>query len=230
MSLPYDADQPLVSIHIPKAAGTSVRACLDAWFGDRLFTHYPDEAVAGAPKRHALGPRTCVHGHFNKHRWFGVLDYYPDVTQWVTFLRDPFEQHVSLFFYLRKFAGEYHFAGRLVPTSAWHGFGDFMDFIADSRDVLQTTPANTLLAHLPVDFVKQRPDIALDRFVHVGITEVMDRSLRLLADKLGHSLSEVPNLNQAERDLPLDQRHRSRHEALFPLEHSVYQVARERFG
>src|SRR5215207_10496370 len=122
MSRPYNPEEPLVSIHVPKTAGMSVKACLEQWFGPKLFAHYPDEAASGAPIKHVLGAGTCVHGHFNKHRGFGVLDYYPEIRQWITFLRDPFEQHVSLFFYLRKYQGQYYFAGRLIPASVWRGF------------------------------------------------------------------------------------------------------------
>lgn len=206
-----------------------MRACLQAWFGpERFYLHYPAEQAGGPPVRHALGPGTCVHGHFNAHRGFGVTDYYPQERQWIAFLRDPFEQHLSLFYYLKKHEGLYAFAGRSVPASAWTGVEGFFDYLAANRDVLQTTPANTFLAHLPVDLETGDPARELARFIHVGTTEDLAGSLRLLARKLGFEVAAVPHLNAAEREGPIGADLRRRHERLFPVEHRVYAIAVER--
>ncbi|HWB52633.1 MAG TPA: hypothetical protein VG722_00505 [Tepidisphaeraceae bacterium] len=229
MSQRYDPGQALISIHVPRTGGNSVRMCLENWFGPRgFYTHYVDEAVGGAPERHVLGPGNCVHGHFNKYRGYGVRDYYPECRQWIIFLRDPFEQHVSLFFYLRRNEGMQFFSGRAVPGSAWKGFGDFLQFMSDNRDVLQTSFANTFLAHLPVDHERASADEILSQFIHVGITEELGASLRLLAAKLERSELEMPRVNSAERDLVVDERLRERHEEMFAVEHAIFGAARAR--
>lgn len=225
MAQPYNPEEPLISIHVPRTGGTSVRVCLQEWFGPNFYSHYPDEASNGAPILRRLGPRSCVHGHFNKHRGFGVCQYYPNHRQWITFLRDPFERHVSVFFYLRKHETQYHFAGRPVPASAWKDFEEFLAFIADNRDRVQTTFANTLLAHLPIDEYDD-VDKSLSRFIHVGITEQLAASLQLLAHKLHFGEAALPHVNAAERTIAVAPRLREKHEALFPIEHAVYRAAR----
>lgn len=223
---PYDSSQPLISIHVPRTGGTSVRACLEQWFAPTgFYTHYADEANHGKPFHHTLTAQTCVHGHFNKFRGFGVQDYYPKANQWITFLRNPFERHVSLFFYLRKHEGKYFFAGRPVPTIAWLSFEDFLNFLADNRDALQQSFANTMLAHLPLEPEKYPPAALLEQFIHVGITEKLDQSLWILASKLGRNPLTVPRLNSAERNQSLDQHLRQRHKQLFPVEHAIYRAA-----
>jgi hypothetical protein len=230
MHAQYDPGKPLVSIHVPKTGGASVQEVLRGWFRETgFFSHYADEPNGGAPKRHVLAPGTCVHGHFNKYRGYGLRDYYPDADQWIMFLRDPFEQHVSLYFYLRRLGGSYRFAGRAVPTDVWGSFDAFLGFLSDNRDALQNSFANTFLAHLPIELDNAADgDAAFASFVHVGTTDRLEASLKLLAAKLGRAPPGIPHLNAAKRDLPVDANLRSRHECLFPLEHALYEVARAR--
>lgn len=103
----------MISMHIPKTAGTSFRAHLIAIFGDdicfdygsqysfvdstppnlsmrafRLLNHLRDSARMRMRQR--PGDR-CIHGHFQADKY---LDRYPDA-RYVTWLRDPVERVVS---------------------------------------------------------------------------------------------------------------------------------------
>ncbi|MBW1940370.1 MAG: sulfotransferase family 2 domain-containing protein [Deltaproteobacteria bacterium] len=104
----YDSTIPLISIHIPKCAGTSFAEILTAWFGRGFLQHYPDEKNNKSPKKHNIyigkhfKPRLCIHGHFNNNRGNGVQDYYPNVDQYIMILRDPFEVYLSNYFYVKR--------------------------------------------------------------------------------------------------------------------------------
>src|SRR4051812_45942379 len=94
----YNPKIPLLSIHIPKCGGTSFLQILRKWFGKDLHLHYFDEVNAKmpphAPVKNFLGmyrKDICIHGHFNHNRKFGVDDYYPEIRQAITFIRDPLE-------------------------------------------------------------------------------------------------------------------------------------------
>ena len=97
----YDPSQPLIVIHIPKAAGVSSQQFFRHWFGDGYLSHYFDERQGLLPPRHDLRGLhseqrpVVLHGHFNRLRHFGVEDYYPEVQQFITILRDPFSQFAS---------------------------------------------------------------------------------------------------------------------------------------
>ena len=102
----YDPKAPLIYIHVPKAAGTSAKQWFKRWFADGFYEHYYDEVNAILPiKRdvaalHEAEKQIVIYGHFNAKRGFGIQQYYPEVNQFVTILRDPFEAAVSEYFFL----------------------------------------------------------------------------------------------------------------------------------
>ena len=50
----YNPEYPLISIHIPKCAGTSFYNVLKKWFGRKLLRHYHNEKFNRPPKKHKL--------------------------------------------------------------------------------------------------------------------------------------------------------------------------------
>lgn len=225
MPAKYNPDLPLVSIHVPKTGGSTVRTALQSWFGDNFRPHYVDEALMQAPDKHHGGAGLCIHGHFNRYRQFGTDDFYPHLNQFITFIRDPFEQHESLFFYLRREADKYKFNGQHSAIAGYDKFEDFMAYLADHREEIQTTVANTMLAHMPARFEKM--DVAQmfgKAFIHLGTTVDLDASLDLLALKLNKPPLRVPPQNVSPHNLDVHAAHRRTHEKLFPDEHQFYQT------
>ena len=98
----YNRNETLISIHIPKTGGTSLRKILRKWFGEKLFLHYFNEKDCSMPVKYEFASGICIHGHFNSRRGFGINDYYPQATQFITFLRDPFDILISRFFYEKE--------------------------------------------------------------------------------------------------------------------------------
>jgi len=89
---PYDPGSPLIFLHVPKTAGTSLREIFRGWFGPGLLEHYAGVHDGSLPLRHDLsalpsaGHPLAIYGHFNRRRGFGVDDDYPEVRQFVTAL------------------------------------------------------------------------------------------------------------------------------------------------
>jgi hypothetical protein len=104
----YDCNIPLIAIHIPKTAGSSVKEIFRAWFGDRLLFHYFNKRSSEMPPKydlvamHTKEQPIVIYGHFNRTRNFGIEHYYPKAEQFITILRDPFERVVSGYFYMRE--------------------------------------------------------------------------------------------------------------------------------
>lgn len=224
----YDPSQLLISLHVPKTAGTSFCTSLKSWFGDdRLFLHYRD---AADPVRHdGAGARACVHGHFNRVRGIGALAYYPEARQFITFLRDPFSRFVSQWRYL-------HFQRRSgVPVPALDDnptFGQWFDRRAIAAS--QGEDPFSFLAQLPWPVTADNADQAFDHgYIAVGILEAYDASVRVLAKALGFPPPQaVIHVNRA------DDAHRSgdptetygewqaAHREAFALEYTVYEAGR----
>ena len=141
------------------------------------------------------------------------------------FRSDPFEQHVSLFFYLRREAESYRFQGKRTPSAMLDSFDGFMAHMEAHRDRIQTTFANTLFAHMPSRFVPLDPYQMFDNgFVHIGTTDVMTASLALLGKKLGKPELMAGAKNASPRDLDISPTLRQRHEMIFPEEHAFFRL------
>lgn len=92
---------PLVFVHIPKTAGTSLLAILHRIYGPRSMyvceqSYGSIETFTAMPVRQRLCYRVLA-GHFN----FGLRVLYPGLAAVMTFLRDPVERVLSLYSYVR---------------------------------------------------------------------------------------------------------------------------------
>lgn len=231
---PYDPSLPLVSLHIPKTAGTSLRSTLSDWFrNDRLRLHYRGDQ-GEAPERFDLGPGECVHGHFNRVRGIGALDYYPGARQFVTFLREPFARFISQWRYL-------HFQKRNgVAVPALDADPTFADWFSRRAEAMarggDKEDPFSFLAQLPWAISADDPSSAFDRdYVAVGIMEDYQNSVRILAAALGFTPpTGTLHINRADdphrngdptADFP---EWREPHREVFAIEYAVYEAGRAR--
>ena len=103
-------------------------------FGCGLYLHYRAEQWDTTPRKVPLGRRyglfkrtyksECVHGHFDPETDGGDLfQYYPNASQFITFLRDPLEMQLSLFFYLRMMVetGNMYWRGKKIKDMEYNG-------------------------------------------------------------------------------------------------------------
>ena len=168
----YDPDQPVIFMHIPKCAGSSFIGLLKRWFPysyqklnqdetqDQLLPRIETQDADGNWRADVQ----CIHGHFNHWRGYGLPYYYPEVQQYFTIIRDPFDIVVSMYFFFKKrsLAGRFMFRGKSIyihehyPTVE-HYVRDHPYWVFD---------------HLPQDLdltnVQQKMS---QRFVYVGIFE-----------------------------------------------------------
>lgn len=219
----YNRKEPLIVIHIPKAAGTSAMKVFESWYRKGFMMHYYDEHTGEMPvkkdlfKMHTWFCPVLLHGHFNKARGFGVEDYYPEVRQFITILRDPFELTLSRFFFTRKTASTWKHPER-VPRK-------------ELEDFLLTEKPN-MLNHFPreVTFDNYR-DIIEEFFVFIGITEKLDETMCRIASSLGKKYQSgmLGHYNATERDEAIPDGLRDAFEEKNPLEFEVYRYAVEEF-
>jgi hypothetical protein len=220
---PYDPNLPLFSMHIPKCGGTSLLRALRRWFWPwRVIAHYQRDAL-GPPSPIKVGAKMCVHGHLNSARARGVMDFYPQAQQFITFLREPFDRAVSLWHFMPKVAKE---RGDLSWVENPPEFASWLR----KRAALQKRGLNfeSVIWHFPklpneVPIAEQ-----MDRsFVFVGIMERYQESLDALACALGKRRMKVAHLNRTERTNEYEEL-RKFYRQHFTEEYEVYETALKR--
>ncbi len=224
----YDPDQPIIYTHIPKCAGTSVVQLLRQWFGPSYHKLNQDETkdillpkvLAQDENGNWLPHVKCIHGHFNHGRGYGLPYYYPEITQYFTILRDPFDLVTSMYFFAK---------GRSARGEFWHR-GERVDFsklFPTVGDYLRSYPY-WLFHHLPQDVTLDNYREKLSqRFVLIGIFEDMPNTLANLAAALGKPYTPLPQLNVSEYNEPVPFQLRERFYRDFPLLKLIYDFALE---
>ena len=222
----YDPSKPIIYTHIPKCAGTSVVRLLREWFGDNYHKLNQDET------KDMLLPRVetqdeqgnwlpnvkCIHGHFNHGRGYGLPYYYPEVDQYFTILRDPFDVCVSMYFFAkgRSINGQFWFRGQQV---------DIRDEFPTVTDYVNSYPY-WLFNHLPQNLTLDNYEEVLSRqFVYMGIFEDLQNSIDRLADILDMPQTELPHMNISTYDEPVPTSLRDKFYHDYPLLKKVYQFA-----
>lgn len=220
----YNSKRPLIFIHVPKCGGTSFRSTMEEWFQKKLYRHYFNNKRGSLPRRHRLkkflsdGFRegVCIYGHFNTFRGFGIADYYPEVDQFLTILRDPFEIAVSAYFYMKKHESDVWDKSR-VPTDSLEDY------------LMRMTP--NILNHFPFDLDMDNYRDILERyFIHVGITEDMQTTAKVIARKLGMPPpADLKVRNRTKRSGEVPSHLKDAFMEKHPLEYALYRFAQNTY-
>jgi hypothetical protein len=214
----YDAEKPLISIHVPKCGGTSFQSVLGQWFGPVFYPHYAVGRLSQLPQRHEFKGSICIHGHFNKRRKIGVRDYYPEADQFITMLRDPFEMVVARYFYAK---GQWRnrFRSGQPARPPQERFPDVKAYCRRERGryLLNFFPSAVTLETYEEMFERQ--------FVYVGITEDLQTSVEVLARRLGFPPVVIERLNTSVHDEEVTAEMREEFVAQHPLEYAIYNYA-----
>ncbi len=229
----YSRDRPLISIHIPKCAGFSFTDVLKSWFGKRLFEHYYEEKSCTLPIKHNLltesgqrVPDICIHGHFNNKRGFGVDEYYPHEKQRITIIRDPWELHISTYFYVLKQAGSMK-GGAIVK-------GKDHPIIRNSwtlTDYLEKGRGSYLLDFFPESINMSNYKEVLDEYyMFIGLTEKLQESTESLAETLGKNPIEVPKKNISTRFEQATQHQKDIFYSKNELEQCIYEYVESKYN
>jgi hypothetical protein len=114
-NLRFGMTQIIVSVHFPKAAGSSLSAAFQDYFADGLLLDYETDPLDPlhfrniAPHLYPNGgvsiPKTikAIHGHFHPNKYISFTDAYR-----VTFLREPVENLISIYYFWRLYNEKSH--------------------------------------------------------------------------------------------------------------------------
>jgi hypothetical protein len=189
----YSPHSPLISLHIPKCAGQSFRRVLEQFFPGRIYFHYYQQRNS-LPQKHLLKPGACIHGHFNRTRGFGVMDYYPDSDQFIAVLRDPLEAAISNYFFWKTKARTTQLKNGIIKPGGEHDYKNIDDFFIKR-------PRSNMLDFMLRELTKANyKEIIEAQFVWIGLVENLQSHIDILAKTLGASTVTVDRVNSSIRD------------------------------
>lgn len=220
----YNKNKPLIAIHIPKTGGGSYREILKKWYGQKYFSHYFDEKNNKMPEKHDLNPGICICGHFNKRRNIGIQDYYPEVKQFITILRDPFEILVSRYFFVKKqeTVGKSHRNGDVLLLSK-----DVDKYLED--EIYKKDYHPNILDYMPCEVTMDNyREVVEEKFIHIGIQDNFQFSMDLIAQKLGFKSEEMSHMNVSERYQSVSAKIRTVFVETHPVEYALYNYVKKK--
>lgn len=213
----FNKNKPLILIHVPKTAGSTVKDIYKSWFGEKLLFHYHSGSDDGGfPEKYNLmagdkGDPLFVYGHFNRSKKFGIEHYYPEVDQFISILRDPFEMAVSGFFYVKK----------INPTKWREQLKLPKGGLREYLNVMNSGLLNFFPYEVTIDNYEEMIET---KFIEIGVTELLDESLQRISKKLGcyYVSNSLKWLNVSLRDQNVPYELKSQFIERHKLEYQVY--------
>ena len=226
----YNPLEPVMFTHIPKCAGTSFVRVLRFWFRKTYCHLIQDESKDIKLTKVAVYEKDgsyrqdlkCIHGHFNHGRGYGLPYYYPEVDQYISILRDPFDIVVSMYFFFKgkSLRGEFFHRGKQI---------DVRDQFPSVEHYVRNYP-DWLFDHLPQDICMSNYEEQIRRrFIYIGLFEDMQTSIDILASIFGKTSMEMPVKNVSKYDEPVPEKLRDKFYYDFPLLHKIYQFVKKRY-
>jgi hypothetical protein len=171
----------ILSVHIPKCAGTSFTAILQSRYGPSLFLDYQGTGGQRIPET-----VSAIHGHFPMARYSGV---YPHAFK-MTWIRHPVERIISYYYYWK--ASPPH-------GNPWHD-----EFIRLQPSLLEFAGYEAMKTEISRGYFGNFDWRKLD---FVGLVENVDADIVRLSRRLGWS--EIPfvihsNSGTSKMEVPRD--------------------------
>jgi hypothetical protein len=183
----------LVSLHLPKTAGTSFLLALEAHFGERLLQDYGDSPINKVTARrnsHALyacalnifshnklAGVECIHGHFLPLKYRCLAG--APTKQFVTWMRDPLERLVS----------HYHYWQRSFDAE---NSGELHRRVVEEQWTLERFCLGPELQNIYSKFLWGFP---LSQFSFIGITEHYESDIRYFSEHFLHTSLGAERIN-----------------------------------
>jgi len=226
----YDPNEPILYTHIPKCAGSSMRKVLSEWFGDGYHkVNQKQDSQYGMQKLPTqdadgnwLPDVRCIHSHFHHGHGFGLPYFYPEITQYITIMRDPFELMVSMYFFIKGQSkqGQFWYRGRPI---------DITEKFPNIESYLRSYPY-WMFSHLPqnLTLANYREKLA-SQFVYIGIFEDLQKSVDRLASILEQPTVSLPVSNASDYDESVPEELREQFYFDYPLPKKIYDFAVENY-
>lgn len=217
----------IISLHLPKTAGTSFLACLETYFEKSLLADYEDTPINAPPeernrsalekcmhneKRDFTGIE-CIHGHFLPLKY--LLASMTRPMRFITWMRNPVDRMISHYHFWKKSYDRENSAAlhRKMVEEDW------------SLERLCLGPE---LRNIYCQFLWGFP---VRNFQFIGITEFFEEDLNYFAQQFLGTRMEAQTLNTSEDqkgERQIDGNFRRKMEAYHAEDMALYKIALEK--
>lgn len=209
----------IIFLHLPKTAGSTLARIIQGQYAASgiifLYDTMLGEELASYP-RSQLENLRVVMGHL----YFGVHNFLPGSSTYITMLRDPVDRVISHYYFVRQDPSHYLYDSAhklslqeyVISCNRQEPNNDQTRLLAGKRDASNFGTCSDEM----LDIAKRN---LAEHFRVVGITEEFDRSLILMKRNLGWRNPYYTNQNV--------NRHRLRKEGISPKTLSVVQAYNE---
>lgn len=165
----------IISIHVPKTAGTTFGNILQQIYGvDRVFLDYP--WTLPIEREESQPPFQVIHGHFPASKYQN----FPDRVKRIVWMRNPIDRLVSHYFYWKS-----------LPISPQTG--ELHRYVVENQlGLLDFAKISAMQNHISKWYI----DIDLSQFYFVGIHEFFQADWNQLSTILG-AFNVKYNLNNS---------------------------------
>lgn len=172
----------MISLHLPKTAGTSFKVLLSNNYKRSLYEDYKDfpdnksfeertleaqflkKQMRFKKYMYLLSNVKCIHGHFLPYKYIDYLKY--DSTRFVTWLRDPLE----------RLGSHYHY---WVRTYHKDNSLPFHRKVVEENWTLEQFCLSKEMKNLYSNFLWNFP---IDKFDFIGITEYIEEDIKYFSE------------------------------------------------
>lgn len=182
-----DSGERIISIHIPKTAGTSFRLLLQSMLGETnvLRVDYPllkqRLRVNGERSQERALDAPVIHGHFNFKALSKEVEL-PSGAKLITWLRDPVERVISNYYYLKE---------RLEDELKEEGKG--LNILSKMMRSMEEYAAQDINRNIQSRFLE---GLDLDDFFFIGLTECFKEDCEQLCQMLKWPHPPIPEVNK----------------------------------
>ena len=195
-------DEKLIFLHIPKTAGTSLRALIEQAYSPEecLFLYSQFEPDVFAAIQQALPKAKVLYGHvcYGVHETLGIS------AKYVTFLRNPIDRIVSFYSHNARSPGMMWYAAIQAGMTLRDMVESEVSFETNNhitRILTSYAPTNML----DDDAVLAQAIMNLHRhFCLVGCSETLETAVQTLKTAFAWQVSETPRLNINPEPMNLD--------------------------
>ena len=184
--------QTVIFLHIHKTGGSTLDSIIRRQYSPQAITAF----------YHSDPEKTQQYNEFKKlpesakrrsklilgHIGFGLHEFLPQPSTYITFLRDPVERVISLFYFIRRATRHPHHNSIVSSNMSLEEFVGSVDLgkqIDNSQTRLLADAWNVELGKCSQEMLERAKSNIDNYFAVVGLTERFDESLILLRQKLG---------------------------------------------